>query len=72
MVTISPFRHELEKLFHEKSRDKGIDIAINEWGYVLKEVRDLVHLHYSTVNRIAKKMHYAKTSPYPRRQENNS
>ena len=25
-------RPELEKIFHEKSRDEGIGIAINEWG----------------------------------------
>ena len=53
-------RPELEKIFHGKSRDEGIGIAINEWGYVLKEVGDFVHLHYSTVSRIAKKMSYAK------------
>ena len=27
-----PDRPELEKIFHEKSRDEGIGIAINEWG----------------------------------------
>ena len=55
-----PDRPELEKIFHEISRDEGVDIAINEWGYVLKEVGDFVNLHYSTVSRISKKMSYAK------------
>lgn len=48
-------RPSLNDIFENKERDEGISVAVNKWGYSLKEVGGLVGLHYSHVSRIAKK-----------------
>ena len=55
-----PDRPEMDKIFNNKSRNEGIGIAINQWGYGLQEVGGYVNLHYSTISRIAKKNQNAK------------
>ena len=55
-----PDRPEMDKIFYNKSRNEGIGIAINQWGYGLQEVGNFVNLHYSTVSRIAKRYQNAK------------
>jgi len=40
---------------HEKERDKGIAVAIDQWRYSLEDVGKFVGLHYSWASRIAKK-----------------
>ena len=46
-------RPSLEEIFSCGNREKGIDEAVNKWGYKLKEVGDHLGLHYSRVSRIA-------------------
>lgn len=48
-------RPSLRDIFAEKERDEGIAVAINQWGYTLKNVGKYVGLHYAWVSKIAKK-----------------
>ncbi len=48
-------RPNLKDIFSGKERNEGIAIAINQWGYNLKEVGKFVGLHYAWVSVIAKK-----------------
>lgn len=48
-------RPDLKDIFDKHKRDAGIPIAVNHWGYGLKEVGDFVGIHYSWVSRIARK-----------------
>jgi len=51
----------LEEIFNGKVRDAGIDEAVNQWGYRLKEVGAFLGLHYSRVSRIASQKAKNKT-----------
>jgi hypothetical protein len=48
-------RPDLKEIFLNRDRDEGIAIAINRWGYCLRDVGSFAGLHYSWVSRIAKK-----------------
>ena len=57
-------RPDLKEIFSSGNRDTKIAEVINEHRYRLKEVGDILGLHYSTVSRIAKDQSGATNSKY--------